>query len=134
MLRAMGWGKIRFAAQSLLLSAFLSVGAAAQSDFCALQLEPPPLYDHPAFDVEREYMSIADVNANCPRSSSADLLDSVILGCTICHFDDCTEYLPTAGEDGLSAEDVACVTRHEDGHVNAERETGDPDSNHFGWM
>jgi len=127
-------GTITRAMRGLALSAFLTVGAAAQSDLCALQLEPPPLYDHPATNVDREYMSIAEVSDNCPRSGSADLLDSVILGCTVCRFDDCTEYLPTPGEDGMSVNDVACVVRHEDGHVNLERETGDPDSNHFGWM
>jgi hypothetical protein len=129
----MGW-RIHCAAKSLLLSAFLSTGAAAQSDLCDLELKPPPLYDHPARDVDREYMSLSEVSDNCPKTSAALLLDSVVLGCTICRFEDCTEYLPTPGQDGMTVNDVACVIRHEDGHVNSDRETGDPDSNHFGWL
>jgi hypothetical protein len=125
---------IHRAARGLVLSIFLSNGAAAQSDLCELELKPPPLYDHPATDVDREFMSLSEVGDNCPKTSAALLLDSVVLGCTICRFDDCTEYLPTAGEDGMTVNDVACVIRHEDGHVNSERETGDPDSNHFGWL
>ncbi len=131
----MGWGStIDRAARCLVLSAFLATGASAQSDLCDLLLKPPPLYDHPADSVDREYMTVSDVNDRCPRSSSAALLDTVVLGCTICRFEDCTEYLPTPGEDGITVNDVACVIRHEDGHVNYDRETGDPDSNHFGWM
>ena len=133
MVRAMGRAIHRLA-ECLALSAFLITGAAAHSDLCDLLLMPPALYDHPATDVDREYVSIAEVNDNCAKTGSAALLDSIVLGCTICRFNDCTEYLPTPGEDGMSVNDVACVIRHEDGHVNSDRETGDPDSNHFGWM
>jgi hypothetical protein len=124
------------AIKSLMLAAFLSTGAVAHADdLCDLTLLPPPIYDHPAADVDREFLAISDVNDYCGHgTNSADKLDAVIVGCTICQFADCTEYLPEPGVDGVTVNDVACVIRHEDGHVNSERETGDPDSNHFGWM
>lgn len=125
-----------FAIEIALLSAFLSMGSVARADgLCDLTLLPPALYDHAADGVDREYMPITDVNDFCGGGTgSADKVDAVVVGCTICNFDDCTEYLPEAGQNGVTVNDVACVVRHEDGHVNAERETGDPDSNHFGWL
>ncbi len=119
---------------SLVLSALLGIGGVAHADLCDVLLMPPPLYDHPADGVDREYMPISDVNDYCVGMGSAARLDSSILGCTVCRFADCTEYLPQAGEDGVTVNDVACVVRHEDGHVNSDRATGDPDQNHFGWL